>query len=217
MPVTYDLLIPTIPHRHELLCALLAEIGRQWLPGVGVRVHRTQPAVPGVVPGLREKNQALLNSSTAEYVSWLDDDDWLAAAYLPKVMEALERKPDYVGFRVAYTVDGQPRMPVVHSLRYHAWEDRDGTLLRDITALNPVRRDLANLGRWDTAEQEHGADHHWASQVRQSGLCKTEVFLDEDMYHYRYRPGDSYLSPREPVPDWPPLPEYPWLTALEAC
>jgi hypothetical protein len=208
---TYDLLIATIPHRHGKLCELLAELGRQMVPGVGVRVFRSQYGVPR----LPVKMQALLDSSAAEYVSWLDDDDWVAPDYLERVMKALAGRPDYVGFEVAYTRDGQPMGRIEHSLRHGRWDDQGGVLVRDITALNPIRRDLALLGKWDY-EHDHGADGHWAWQVRQTGRVRDEVFIGEPMYHYRYCSGDSFRTRRLPVPEdqVPPLPAHEWLTVL---
>lgn len=207
---TYDLLIPTIPHRHAKLCALLEHLGGQMVPGAGVRVFRDN-----LEHGLREKNQALLDSSAAEYVSWLDDDDWVADDYLPKVMAALVSRPDYVGFGVRWTVDGARQVPVDHSLRHGRWDSEAGGLVRDITALNPVRREIAVLGRWDY-EHEHGADGHWAWQVRQTGKCRTEAYIPGEMYHYRYSSADSFTTARHPLlpGEIPPLPQYEWLTAL---
>jgi hypothetical protein len=206
---TYDLLIPTIPHRHAFLCELLAELDRQWQPGVGVRVYRDN-----LQATLREKNQALLESSGADYVSWLDDDDWLAPNYLDLVMHALRDGPDYVGFQVHWSIDGVTQLPVEHSLAHQGWVNGPDRLTRDITALNPIRRELALLGRWDFC-QDHGADRSWAQQVTASGRVKTEVFIPAIMYHYRFGSADSFLSPREPWPGpLPGLPSYPWLATL---
>ena len=209
-PAIYNILIPTIPHRHAQLCELLAELDRQWQPGVGVLVYRDN-----LQASLREKNQVLLESSLADYVSWLDDDDWLAPGYLFEVMQSLARNPDYVGFEVEWTIDGVPQLPVEHSLRHAGWLNAEDRLTRDITALNPLRRKLALLGRWTDFPRDHGADKHWASQVAASGECRTEAFVSRPMYFYRFRTEDSFLLPRQPATEIPALPAYPWLTVIK--
>ena len=107
----YDLLIPTIPHRHEVLCALLAELDRQMLPGAGVIVWRDN-----LEHSYGDKCQGLLEASDADYVAFMDDDDWPSEDYLSAVLGALEGGPDYVGWPEMYTVDGGQGRIIVHSL-----------------------------------------------------------------------------------------------------
>lgn len=204
---TWDLLICAIPHRHDKLAALLAELGRQIRPGVGVRVYRDnlETAYGG-------KCQALVDSSAADYVSFVDDDDLVAPDFVRRVTAALAERPDYVGFPVRWTLDGVQQMPVEHSLRHGGWTSQPGRLLRDIVHFNPIRRDLALLGRW---EGGYAADGRWADQVRASGQVQTEAWIPEPMYYYRNSAGDTFQSAREP---WrgeiPELPAYEWLTVL---
>jgi hypothetical protein len=141
MTPTYDILICSIEHRADMLDALLAELERQLVPGVGVRVFRDNlETVYG------EKCQRLLDSSTADYVSFLDDDDWVAEDFISSIMAALKQEPDYVGFKVLYTIDGAPQIPVFHTLTCDGWVNNAEALYRDIVHFNPIRRDLAIQG-----------------------------------------------------------------------
>lgn len=203
----YDILISTIPHRHAELCGLLAELDRQMVPGVGVRVFRDD-----LENDLPVKFQALLDSSGADYVSWLDDDDAVAGDYLLRVTRALEEKPDYVGFVVWWSLDGVLQKAAHHSLVWNRWDDNGDKLVRDITALNPIRRDLAMLGSWRGTG--HGADSDWATQIRATRKVRREVFIPDPMYFYRHKTQDSFLTPRAPMGTMPKLPYYPWLTVL---
>lgn len=209
--MTYDVLICTIPHRHEKLCALLAELDQQAQPGFGVLVYRDN-----LENSYRDKYQALLEHSLADYISYVDDDDWLAPGFVRRVMKAMEHKPDYIGYEVLWTIDGVRQRPVEHSLRNFDWEDRPDRLLRDIDKFNPIRRELALLADFRKYAHDHGADRYWAFQLRRTGKVQSEVFFPEPMYHYRFSSEDSFLSRREPMPaeDIPPLPAYPWLTVL---
>jgi hypothetical protein len=211
---TWSLLVATIPHRHEYLCGLLRELDRQAQPGFNVIAYRTR-ALASQRPEaqLARKMQVLLETSTGEYVSHMDDDDVPAPDFVPAIMEALEGKPDYVGFRVHYTVDGAPQQQVFHSLQHQGWSNHPGVLLRDISHLNPMRRELAVQARFDN-KPDHGADGAWAAELRAKGIVKTEVYIDQPMYHYDFRSGQSFLTRKQPWPyaRLPERPQYPWLS-----
>jgi hypothetical protein len=217
-PVTWDLLLPTIPHRHDQMCALLAEIGRQWQPGLGVIVYRDNMRRAGNAS--YGKWQDLQEMSQAEYTSFISDDDWIAPDFVSRIMEALEGRPDYVGFAVRYTMDGNLAVPVEHSLHYDGWHDYPGILVRDIVHYNPVRRDLALLATWGTSHL--GADRDWAADLRATGKVRTEAWIRDQMYWYQETSASwSHWGGRNPGPlpesDIRPLPEYPWLTATDEC
>lgn len=200
---TWDILIASIVHRTDMLAELLNHLERQLVPGVGVLVYldnREELYGP--------KCQRLYHASKADYVSMLDDDDWVADDYIPAVMEALKKKPDYVGYRVLYTEHGVPQKPVVHSLVHGGWVDAPEALYRDICHKNPLRRDLAVQAPW---EGDGGADITWAFALRQLGIVESEVFIDRDMYHYRST-GAYDSSGLPPMENPPPRPAMDWVT-----
>jgi hypothetical protein len=200
---TWDILIASIVHRTDMLTELLAELERQLVPGVGVLVYRdNRQALYG------PKCQRLYHASQADYVSMLDDDDWIADDYIAAVMDALEQGPDYVGYRILYTEHGLPQIPVIHSLQYGGWSNSSEALYRDICHKNPVRRELAVQAPWDG---DGGADIVWADTLRQLGCVKTEVFVDRELYHYRST-GAYSSSGLAPMDDPPPQPDMDFVT-----
>jgi hypothetical protein len=216
---TWDILIRSIVHRHAKLCDLLTVLNAQMLPGAGVLLHRDN-----LQTGAARKCQLLVEASRADYTCFVDDDDMVAADYIPRIMAALALRPDYVGFPVAWSIDGIRKRPAEHSLRHTGWNDDFEALTRDISHLNPIRRELALLGTW---AGEYAEDHDWAAQVAATGQVKTEVWIDVPMYDYRYSTTDhvppagappDVFPPRVPMApeDIPALPSYPWLTVLEA-
>ena len=217
-PVTWDLLLPTMPHRHDQMCELLAEIHRQWQPGLGVLVYRDNMRRPGNAS--YGKWQDLQEMSQAEYTSFISDDDWIAPDFVFRIMEALQDRPDYVGFPVRYTFDGKLMTPVEHSLRHDGWHDSPSLLSRDIVHYNPIRRDLALLATWQA--DHFGADRTWAAELRATGKVETEAWIPGQMYYYREtsnswsRWGGRNPGPL-PEPQIEPLPQYPWLTAVDEC
>lgn len=204
---TLDICICSIPHRDAMLRALLGELARQVIPGVGVVVYRDnlQQTYGG-------KIAAMWGQSRADYVCCVDDDDMIAPDYVARVMAALESRPDYVGFKVRYTSNGDLQKPVIHSLRFGCWETREKCIVRDISEKNPMRRDLALGAEW---EGQYAAEARWAAGIRQAGQVRTEVFIDDDMYYYQFILSDHFNTGRNPWPgEITALPDYPWLTKM---
>jgi len=208
---TWDILIASILHRTDMLDELLAELERQLAPGVGVRVFRDNLETP-----LSEKCQRLLDSSQADYVSFIDDDDRIAEDFVKTIMKALRKRPDYVGFKVLYTVNGEPQQPALHSLKHNGWTNTPEALYRDISHLNPILRDLALRSAW-SGRDDNVCDAQWAAGLSALGCVKTEVWIDRELYHYRYRPTVSFAvsAAQAPMTEHPPRPNHAFVTWLE--
>lgn len=196
---SWQILICSIPHRDEMLTSLLTELGRQHQPGLGVLVCRDNIDLE-----YGAKCQKLLDASTAEYVSFLDDDDWIEPDFIEAIMEALDQRPDYVGFNVNFTEDGVKQMPVYHSLQHNGWVNNPEALYRDIVHFNPIRRDLAVQSSWSGG---CGADRHWADRLRDLGCVRTEVYIDRELHHYRHV-GGGFTVPLA-LAECPPRPNAP--------
>jgi hypothetical protein len=212
---TWDLLICTIPHRHGGLCGLLEDLDRQITENnavgrVGAVLYRDNITVT-----YGAKTQALLNAATADYVSCIDDDDLLAPGAMTRVLHALDQRPDYVGFAVRWTKNGDLMLPVEHSLRHPPWENKPDMLYRSVMHFNPIRRDIALGGTWDGGNE---AEVRWQSQILTQDRCKTEVWIpDPPVYWYRENTFDTFNSTRAQIPAYQiePVPSYPWLRVLE--
>ena len=208
---TWDILIPSLVHRTDKLTLLLAELASQRQNGVGVHVFRDN-----VKHSQSFKCQALLDSSVADYVSFIEDDDWVHENYVGLIMHALEQEPDFVGFRLRYTESGVLQLPVVHSI--HAQqnetsdEDEPKVLYRQVTHLNPIRRTIAATASF---EGDFAMDRRWSNQIVEGKLIRNEVFVDEEVYHYRHDPADSIQSGEfEPASHLPAHPDFPWVVWL---
>lgn len=147
---------------------------------------------------LAEVRQALVDEADGTFVSFVDDDDLVSPTYVTRILPLLTEEIDYVGFRLQCYVDGSPLKPTYHSLRYPQWYDDARGFYRDISHLNPVRRELALKA--DFRKTTPPEDVAWADQLR--GILKTESFVDDVMYSYysssydtTWRPG-SVQRPR---------------------
>lgn len=131
--------------------------------------------------------QALVEHVTSTYVSFVDDDDLVPSFHVDSVMSVLPDEPDYVGWRMQCFADGVALKPTVHSLRYTGWFDDENGYYRDVSHLNPIRRDLAL--RADFRRGEPPEDVSWADQVRPH--VHGESFVDRVMYYYHSSSSDS--------------------------
>lgn len=134
------------------------------------------------------KRQKLLERAKGEYIVFFDSDDWPHENYVTEILKALEEKPDCVGMLIHMTTNGKRPQVCCHSLKYKVWKG-DGKIridgydyVRNCTHFNPCRRELAlQVGFKD---QRFGEDRIYSDAVTQ--LCKTEVFIDKKLFHYRY-------------------------------
>lgn len=142
---------------------------------------------------LAEVRQALVDEADGTFVSFIDDDDLVAATYVSAIHKRMRDTPgiDYVGFRLQCYVDGAPLKPTYHSLRYKQWYDDARGYYRDVSHLNPVRRELALKADFRRAEPPE--DVSWADQLR--GTLKTESYVDDVMYQYYSSSTDTTWRP----------------------
>lgn len=134
-----------------------------------------------------DKRNDLLAAARGEYVCFIDDDDLVSADYVARILDALEARPDAVGFWARRTVDGVFDFKAKHSHDVEQYGtvivDQNTIHLRCINHLNPVKADLAR--RTAFYPKNSGEDTDYAYRLRP--LIKSQVFVDEILYLYEYR------------------------------
>lgn len=135
-----------------------------------------------------EYRQTLLETAKGDYICFVDDDDDVPDFYCEEIINAMGK--DYIGFNVKFFSDGQQRPPVYHSLKYDRWSQDANGFYRNITHLNPVRRELALKGTFHS--RGGGEDETWATQIKP--FVKTENYINKDMYFYYHNPKDSFFA-----------------------
>lgn len=207
--VTWSILIATLARRGEKLLGLLSALQPQMLPGVEVVAYRNHGERP-----LGDIRQALVEEAAGEYVSFIDDDDRPAELLVPSVLPLLDGV-DYVGWRMQAYIDGQPLKPTFHSLRYREWSEGPTAYFRDVSHLNPVRRELALKADFRRAVPPE--DVSWSDQMRP--YVETENYTGDDWIAYHYYASSTDSSWRPGSQDWqasmsqcPDLPDiaHPW-------
>lgn len=198
----WSILVATHVARHKSFDALVRNLAPQTTSDIEVVVYWNRGGLD-----IGAYRQALLEDSVGEYVSFVDDDDRLPPYFCSEIIGAVATRPDYVGFELKLTDRTKSTVRTgraLHSLEHNGWSTGPRAYLRDVTHLNPIRRDLAVMGRFDGVS---GEDRRWSEQVRPH--VRSQVYVDRVMYFYDYnrrksqRGGERVESPHKP----PRLPE----------
>lgn len=180
----WQILIATTVDRRPLFEALYAELTAQ------ITFLSLQDQVSIIFDedqkekSIGKKRQDLLELSTAKYINYFDSDDWPYPYYIEEIYNSLLWEHDCIGMLIDMTSNGKRPQVCCHSLRYPIWQDKiDGyDYVRNVTHFNPVKRELAiQVGFPDL---RFGEDQPYSDGVTK--LCKTEIFIDKAVFHYRY-------------------------------
>ncbi len=155
-------------------------------PQVNLRVQKGVEVVVTMYDtsvSMGENRQRMIDDAQGEYVNFVDDDDLIPANYVARILPLLDGV-DYIGFQVQTYIDVVKLAPTYHSLRYDRWWQDNKGAYRDISHLNPIRRELAIQVRH---EGGYTHDQSWAGGMRSKGIVKSEHYVDEVMYFYYFR------------------------------
>lgn len=177
-----------MPERKELLGRLLDCLAPQVEkhPDIEVMVKTSTRA-----KSVAQQRQEMVEKALGEYVCFVDDDDLVAPNYVAQIYPKLDGV-DYVGFPVKGYRDGIQFSIAYHSLKHKDWATHGTTSFRDISHLNPIRRELALQA---TFEGGYGEDFRWAQQLRRLDIVKTEKYVPETMYFYYMRTHKPEMDP----------------------
>ncbi len=187
-----SILICSLTSRAGYLARLLDGLTPQLTPEVEVLINcDNAEKLTGT------KRQELLVSASGDYVAFVDDDDLVPPYYVEKILKAIESEPDYVGFQLHLLMEGIMQKPVYHSIKYDGYYDNEDGYYRDITHLNPIKRSIAI--QFPYQNRLIAEDALWSKAVRESGLVKTEEYIEQPMYCYYFsrNKAGSELEPIE--------------------
>lgn len=188
--VKWSILIVAVSERTEKLCKLCDQLAKQLQPGIEVLV-----CLDNFEYTVGQKRQALLEAAKGEYISFVDDDDWVPDYYVEKILPLLDGV-DYIGWRQQLIHDGQMMKPTFHSLKHPVSED-ENAWYRNVSHLNPLKRSIAIQGNFDKTPQLIAEDAPWAEQI--AHLPKTEHYIKDVMYFY-WHSTEGSLWDKKPKP-----------------
>lgn len=189
-PVRWSILIATQGKREQKFANLLDSL----MPQVPADVEVLALWNNGEHP-LGHYRQTLLEAAKGDYVSFVDDDDQLSPRFVASILPLLDGV-DYVGWRMQCYISGIKQRPTYHSLKYGGWSDDKRGYYRDLSHLNPIRRELALLVDYRTVGFPD--DLNWVDRMRALNVVKTEHVVKEPMYFYMYDPRDTVQATIQP-------------------
>jgi glycosyltransferase involved in cell wall biosynthesis len=138
------------------------------------------------IANIGEKRNALLKIANGEYVCFFDDDDEPSPNYIQTLLDAIETKPDCASLRGIMTTNGTNPEIFEHSLKYKAWRTTNNKIKyeRYPNHLNCIKSQIAKQFKFP--EINHGEDFQWSKAIHESGILKTEYYIDDILYYYKF-------------------------------
>lgn len=174
------ILIPTLTERKQFLDRLLQVLAPQCLH-TGVKIIKLEDNREATIG---EKRNRLIDNSKTEYSVFIDDDDTVSADYIDLVLEGINKGVDVVSFRGVITSQGKNPQQFIHKLGL-VYEQIGNVYYRPPNHLNPMKTEYVKQIRFP--ETSFGEDADFAKRMAESGLLKTEHFIDKPIYFYQFR------------------------------
>jgi len=179
-----SILICTIEGREDSLEELLSRLSPQTTDEVEILIEKDKAQ-----NNISIKRNKLLDRSIGDYVCFVDDDDMVSEDYVSEILKGIETKPDVVGFKMVFYVDGvfekiynHTRQSLSKSTVYY--EDGKKHQFHLIDHLNPVKREHAIKTKFSTT-LKRGEDTDYAKRIQ---MClRSEVLIDKVLYMYLFQ------------------------------
>ena len=182
--ILWIICILTIPEREEKLNRLL-KLLEQYCPYLYKNRLLVTINHDNKVKSIGKKRQECLDSCTAKYISFVDDDDIISESYLRKLLLIMDTYDyDGIGFCGMFYYKNEPSLLFCHSAA-NLDSFRDNIKQnRPLNHLNPIKADIAKqIGFPDISD---GEDSNFWERLAKSNLLKTHTYIEEIMYHYLY-------------------------------
>ena len=188
--ILWSICIPTVPSRKEKLNKLIQKINETTPVSYRDRIEILLNEDNMIKPVGTKRNE-LIQQAKGKYVSFIDDDDMISDAYIPKICGKLNKEIyDGIAFWGLYYVNNNPIMLFNHAQKNGGhFKDKQGRQHRPLNHLNPVRTEIAKQIMYP--EKNYGEDSDYCDRLLESGLIKNEYGFEEIMYHYLWSQEES--------------------------
>lgn len=175
-----SVLICTLPKRRDLFERLVEHI-KYYSDEKEVEVLAN--ASEGITVGA--KRQLLLSQAGGEFVSFVDDDDWVPFYYTNAILGAIDSNCDVVGINGVITTNCKDPKVFMHSMvNGRKWFETNDAYFRPPNHLNPVRREIAlKTGYKDMGFQE---DKDYSQRLFDNLYGLKESYIKPCMYFYKF-------------------------------
>lgn len=140
------------------------------------------------------KRNLLLNMAQGEYISYIDDDDEISPSYVPKILNAIEKKPDVITFDVLCTIGKQKKF-CYYDIKHKGFkckilDNGDEEWYAQPYHLHVWKKEIVG---W-FPNTNLGEDIKWAENINTLNLH--QVKIDEILYYYRWNPKNTEVTGR---------------------
>lgn len=129
-----------------------------------------------------KKRNYLIENSTGEYITFIDDDDTVSDNYVELLLEAMQADTDVIVFDAMRYVDGIRDRQVIYGIEFKQDSTTAQTYLRIPNHLMCVKKELALQVPFK--EINFGEDSDYAKRLLP--LLKTQARIDRILYSYLY-------------------------------
>jgi hypothetical protein len=136
---------------------------------------------------LGTKRNTLMEKARGKYLCYIDDDDRITADYIPKILAAMEKDPDTIGFLQLTTYS--LRTPRISRFSVDCEADKDiesNYQIREPNHLCPTRSSIAK--KFPFPAKNYSEDSERSHTMTKSKVLTTGVTIEEILYIYDYRP-----------------------------
>lgn len=184
-----SILIPTVVGREESFWRLVNEFNRQRkeLPDEG-SVEVLKIIDNKEIPIGLKREKLYQNANGLYSVQW-DDDDFVDKHGLLEILKAIEHRPDCVTYQEFCMMNGIYKSSN-HSIKYEMWRDNfDGyDYTRCPFYKDVIKTEIARSVPFEPIR--YNEDERWSMELRHHLM--NEVHIDEQIYHYIYKPNDTH-------------------------
>lgn len=158
---------------------------------------------------LSELRQLMIETATAEYTNFIDDDDSVAPDYCDSIYPLLDGV-DYIGFKLEFWQWHEKQKQVIHSLTVEKWADTPEGYFRRGTLINPTKRELMLKAGFKNADYRKDIPEDTAYAANVDPLLKTEHFINKELHIYMPTDDHAWRNFEALPGQWkrPELPKY---------
>ncbi len=185
-----SILICSLEDRKEQLAALLENLKGQIIACGAQNVVEIITNVDQRQITTGKKRNLLLEAAEGKYSVYCDDDDEVSPYYIEEIIEATKQDADCITFNGYMTTNGVLRMPFDIALNNPY---REALVLGKLTYLRfpnhitPMKTEIARSVPFENISFME--DYKWAKEIHDKGLLKTEVKINKELYHYKFKTG----------------------------
>jgi hypothetical protein len=176
-----SILICTTPEREQMTKELILILSNQAVKYGGVEILTDDSPKGSVTIG--EKSNRLLLRAKGDYVCRFDSDDLPSDDYISSILDAIEKNPDCIGFKILCDMEGKKEI-AASSMKYDWTDNVDGfRYVRSIYHKTPVKREIALKCMFP--DKSYSEDYEYSMRLKPH--LKSEIFIDKFLYIYRYK------------------------------